>query len=206
MGFYYLLGFKAPFAYIILATLIGGAVRGGRICIIPRVVYLIFSLIFGAFIFEYLFFGFSLTGDYLIRRVLSIPPYVISAYFDFMGAGSSFHWSVAEGVNRSEPITFLVGESFLGFPGLNANTNTFIYQLAAGGVPLYALTIMLVVSVFAMLDAVYAGKKNPALLYLGSLYAVLLTEQAATTALVSSGVGLLIVLNAMSQPARKPSP
>jgi hypothetical protein len=202
VGFYYLLGLKAPFLYVALAFLIGIAVRFSKMATVPWIIYFILSLVFMAFFIEYNQSGFSVTGDYLIRRALGVPPYIISAYFEFIELDSMSHWSLIEGICRSESIAFLVGESFLGFPGMNANTNTFIYQLAAGGLPLYMLTIVLVVFVFALLDAIYAYKKDPVFLYLGSLYAVLLTEQAATTALVSSGVGVLIVLNIMSKSAR----
>ena len=66
-------------------------------------------------------------------------------------------------------------------------------------------------AVFAVLDGVYASKANPVLLYVGFAYAILLPEQAATTALLSSGVGALVALGVFSRsitlpPTCKPAP
>lgn len=194
LAFFYLLGLKAPLLFIAVASVIGYSTRMGKVHAMVRTIYILMFGAFVLFLVEYLLFGYSLVGDYFIRRAFSVPAWLSSAYFEFMASGSTTAWLPLQGINSPEPITFLVGEGFLGFPGLNANTNAFIYQLAAGGIPMYALTILLVACVFALLDATYACRRNPALVYLGFSYAILLTEQAATTALVSSGIGMLVLL------------
>ena len=68
---------------------------------------------------------------------------------------------------------------------------------------MYALAILLVGCVFALLDATYACRRNPELLFCGFSYAILLNAQAATTALVSSGIGFLVILVIFSGPARE---
>lgn len=198
VGFFYLLGLKAPLLFIVLAFIIGYAVRKRQVDMAIFAIYALALAAFILFVTEYLLFGFSLVGEYFIRRVFSIPPYFISAYFEFMAGAVTTGWSPMEGVIATESITFLVGESFLRMPKLNANTNTFIYQLASGGIPMYALTVGLVAAVFAVLDSAYKSRNNAALMYLGFVYSILLAEQAATTALVSSGMGLLILLNVFS--------
>ena len=198
VGFFYLLGLKAPLLFIILALIIGYGVRKRQMDAAIVVIYGVALVAFLLFLVEYSLFGFSLVGEYFIRRVFSVPPFFISAYFEFMSAAVATGWSPLEGVIAVESITFLVGESFLGMPDLNANTNTFIYQLASGGIPMYVLTVGLVAAVFAVLDSAFKCRNNAALMYLGFVYAILLAEQAATTALVSSGIGLLIVLNLFS--------
>lgn len=204
LGYFYLLGLKAPILFIALAFMIGRVARLGKIHHLVRYMYFLLLGVIAIFFIEYLFFGFSLTGDYLIRRAFSVPPFIASAYFEFMSSNSTVPWTSIEGADTAEPITFVIGEWFLGFPGLNANTNAFLYQLAAGGIPMYALTTVLVASVFAILDSAYATKGEPALLYLGFSYSILITEQAATTAIVSSGLGLLILLTIFSRGASGP--
>lgn len=193
-AFFYLLGLKAPLLFIAVASVIGYSARIEKVHGMVRNIYILMLGAFVLFLFEYLLFGYSLIGDYFIRRAFSVPAWLSSAYFEFMASGSTPAWLPLQGISSTEPITFLVGEGFLGFPGLNANTNAFIYQLAAGGIPTYVLTILLVTFVFALLDATYKCKQNPTLVYLGFSYAILLTEQAATTALVSSGIGMLVIL------------
>lgn len=191
-AFFYILGLKAPILLIAVASVIGYFARTGRIHKMTKIVYILLFCVFILFLLEFVFFGYSLVGDYFIRRALSVPPWVISAYFEFMSSSSS-SWSLLFGVSSDQSITFIVGEDFLGFPGLNANTNSFIHQLAAGGIPMYALTILLVACVFLLLDATYECRRNPAMQYIGFSFAILLTEQAATTALVSSGIGALVI-------------
>lgn len=198
LTFFYLLGLKAPLLYIVVALVIGYSARRGKVYTMVKTIYLLLLTAFIVFLFECLLFDYSFVGDYFIRRALSVPAWVSSAYFEFMTSGTVTPWHPLHGVELSKPITFLVGENFLGFPGMNANTNAFVYQLVGSGVPMYLATILLVACVFALLDAAYAYRRNPALIYVGFSYAILLTEQAATTALVSSGIGMLVILTVFS--------
>jgi hypothetical protein len=198
VSFFYLLGLKAPLLFIVLAYIVGYAVRKRQVDGAIVTIYALVLAAFVLFVVEYMLFEFSLVAEYFIRRAFAIPPFFIAAYFEFMSSEVATGWSMMDGVITVESITFLVGESFLGMPDLNANTNTFIYQLAAGGVPMYVLTVGLVAVVFAVLDSAYKCRRNAALMYLGFVYAILLAEQAATTALLSSGMGLLILLNVLS--------
>ncbi|WP_312301295.1 hypothetical protein [Stutzerimonas nitrititolerans] len=193
-AFFYLLGMKAPILFVGVALIIGYSVRRGKVHKMVRTIYVLMLVTFILFLFEYVIFGYSLIADYFIRRAFSVPAWLSSAYFEFMSSETTTAWLPLHGISSAEPITFLVGERFLGFPGLNANTNAFIYQLAAGGIPMYVLTVLLVAFIFSLLDAAYKCRGNPALVYLGFSYAILLTEQAATTALVSSGIGILVIL------------
>jgi len=201
--FFYLFGLKAPLLFIAVALVIGYLVRKEKVHTMARVIYVLMFGVFVLFLIEYLLFDYSLVGDYFIRRVFSVPVWVSSAYFEFMASDSTTGWLPLQGVSSTDPITFLVGEWFLGFPGLNANTNAFIYQLAAGGISMYFLTILLVIFVFVLLNATYKCKRNPTLVYLGFSYAILLTEQAATTALVSSGIGILVIFVVFSGAGEK---
>lgn len=201
--YFYILGLKAPLFYIILAFVIGRVAFSELINWLAIVIYIIILGSIAVFAIEYMFFDYSLVADYLLRRAFSVPPYVVSAYFEFMN--SDVDWELMGGADQGQPITFVIGERVLGSPETNANTNAFLYQLGAGGIPMYVLTILLVALVFAILDSAYANKRTPVLLYLAFSYSILIVEQAATTALASSGLGVLMVLAVLSSPADLPA-
>lgn len=196
---YYFYGVKTPILIVCVALIIGQGVRTKRIHGFVRLIRNLLACVIVFALIEHFVFGYSFVGDYFVRRALTVPPYIVSAFFEFMDSSQSDIWSAFSGAQTSEPITFVVGEVFLDSPGLNANTNAFLYQLAANGIFSYLATIILVAFVFNILNSAYAAKRQPAMLYLGFLYAILLTEQAATTALVSSGVGFLIILLVFSE-------
>lgn len=114
-------------------------------------------------------------------------------FFEFMSSDHT-SWTLLGGAIEDKPISLLVGENFLGMEGLNANTNAFVYSLGAGGLPYYFLTIVMVGVVFLILDSAFLLKNNPSFICLGFSYAILVVEQAATTALLSSGIGMLMAL------------
>ncbi|MCB5363231.1 hypothetical protein H0484_05605 [Pusillimonas sp. CC-YST705] len=195
VAYYYVIGLKLPVVFVLLSFLLGYAGRRGRLRDIGMLICGLLLALFLVFLFEYLIFGFSYVGDYFFRRAYGVSAFMMAVYFDFVSAsGASMGWSMLNGIEASQPVSFVIGEQVLGDPGLNANTNSLLHALADGGVLAYAATVLLVIVVFLILDSAYKSKGNPVLLYLGFLYAILLTEQAATIALISSGVGVLILL------------
>lgn len=202
-AFFYVLGLKAPIFYIVLAYSIGFAARSGRIRSFVLVVFCLLWLALLAAFVEFSVFDYSYVADYFLRRVFAVPAFLMSTYFEFMFHDPFSAWLPASGLRTQDGITFFIGESYLGLKGANANTDAFLYALAAGGVPLYLLTILLVTAVFVFLDATFRSNRNAAYLFVGFLYAILLVEQAATTALVSSGVGALIVLVSLTGRGRQ---
>lgn len=204
LSYYFLLGLKAPLLYALLAAAVGHAVRANRLHQVGGVVLGCLLGIFAVFMIEHVLFDYSYAGDYFIRRALSVPPHLITGYFDLIDSPPGMFWTPwtpSQGIGLDGGnITFIVGEwMFPMWGGTNANTNTFVQQLAAGGIPLYFATIMLVACVFSGLDSVFASKGNPVLLYVGFSYAILLPEQMATTALLSSGVGALVALGVFTR-------
>lgn len=198
-GFFYVIGLKAPLAYILSAYIVGHGARKGRIQRIDFLLIILLNLLLLASVVEMFIFDFSYIADYIIRRVFAVPPYIMSAYFDFIDQTMEAGWSAVDGITSDIPVPFIVGEQFLMTPGLNANTNTFVYQLANGGIIGYLVTVALIVCIFMVIDSIYRHGKSAAFLYLGFSYSLLLTEQAATTALVSSGIGVLLILLALGK-------
>jgi hypothetical protein len=107
-------------------------------------------------------------------------------------------WSPMSGIKSDLGATFLIGLLFEGNMNANVNTNAFTIALANGGYPLYFATTVLVGSFMKLLDALYEANGNAGYMYLSFIYSFLLVEQSATTALVSSGVALLLVLVMLS--------
>ena len=198
--FFYLIGVKAPLLYILMSSVLGLLVRWKltkhffTLFITGVLIILIFSLV------EIICFDYSYVADYLVRRAFTVPPYIVSAFFDFMWEHGMGQWSLFFGVNSTLPVTFVVGEQFLGMPNLNANTNAFVYALGGGGIKLFYFTVVLVCLVFSMLDIKFQKINNPIILYTALLYSVLILEQSATTALVSSGLGILVILAIFLKP------
>lgn len=198
-AFYYVIGLKAPIFYVGLAYLVGYAIRMGAVGRFVAVVLgLLWLALLAAFV-EYVASGYSFVADYFLRRVFAVPSYLMAAYFEFMFQDPFSGWRPEVGFRAAEGITYFVGETYLGVPGANANTNAFLYQLAGGGLPGYLVTTLLVSCVFAYLDAVHRASRNAGFVFLGFLYAILLVEQAATTALASSGIGGLILLVSLTR-------
>ena len=191
ISFFYLLGVKAPLFLIALSSYLGVIIRKKKSGnFFTHVAYAMLSVLFLA-LFEIFLFNYFYIAGYFIRRVFTVPPYNISAFFDFMKQANTTQWTPMLGINSTEPATFFIGEHFLNMDGLNANTNAFIYALGSGGTPLYLGIIILVCLKLTILDLKYRKTNNPILIFTAFLYSILILEQSATTALVTSGLGIL---------------
>ena len=192
--FFFSIGVKAPLAFAGLAYFVGLGVRYGRLTIFFDAVVFLTILLFLGFAIEFSLYQYSEIAEYFFRRVFTIPGFDMQHYMELMFKSGDALWSPWFGVNSDLSPTFLVGAIFFGNVQWNVNTNAFIYALAAGGVPGYLVTIGLVGGFLKLLDSLYAASGNAGYLYLGFLYSILVAEQAATTALASSGVALLFIL------------
>lgn len=195
--FYFTLGVKAHVLMIGLGFLLGRNMRLGRLSSMHTQMGLLVMLLFLIFFIEYIFFEYSYVGDYLLRRLFSIPPFLLSAYFDLV-VNPLQGWKFWFGVDAPDGVTYLVGDLYLNDPDANANTNGFIHRLAGNGAPMYVAAIILVGLVFKVIDSCHALKRNGVFMGIGFIFGVLLVEQGATTALLSSGVGLLLLLFLLS--------
>ena len=196
--FFYSIGVKAPTAFAALAFLIGVGVRTGNLSILFNMILLATVLLFVGFVVEYSMNGYSEIAEYFFRRVYIIPGFDVQRYMELIFDRGASLWSPVSGIQSDLGVTYLVGATFFGSDQANVNTNAFTYALAAGGYVGYAAIVLGVAAFFKLLDALFEGSGNVAYLYIGFLYAILLAEQAATTAFVSSGVGLLFFLVVLS--------
>lgn len=191
LSFFYSIGVKAPMAMVGLSFVAGMLARGGGIGRIFMSIVYICAFLFVIFAVEFFINGYSEVAEYFFRRIFVVPGFIVQYYMKFMFDSGGILWSAWDGVNDATPITLVIGDEFLGSIEANANTNAFIYALADGGYPIYFVIVALVLAFFKVLDALYDRTGNAGYLYIGFLYTLLVAEQAATTAVLSSGVALL---------------
>lgn len=189
LGFFYIYGVKAPLMYMgfagVFSYSLGGDGDGRRFYGLAG--YLLLGCLAVAWL-EFLLFDYSYVEDYLIRRLFYVASYLVGAYFELINS-DAFSWISGLLVPTSKSISMYVGEDFLGLPDDNANTNTFLYFLAQYGIFGYIFVILLVGFVLSFLNSLRF--RNKIFILISIMYSVLLLEQSATTALVSSGIGLL---------------
>jgi hypothetical protein len=190
IGFYYIYGVKAPLIYMFFA---GGFAyflrrRGGEIKFFNIIYYMFLSMFVLAWV-EFWLFGYSYVEDYLIRRIFYVGSYLVGAYLQVI-SGTDF--SFATGLLVSKSASMYVGEDFLGLSGLNANTNAFLYLLLQYGLGGYLCAITLVGVVLVYLNSLCL--RSEVFVFISLMFGVLVLEQSVTTTLLSSGIGVLLVL------------
>ena len=189
---FFYLGLKAPFLYVIVGAGFGrlGGETGFRG--MDRLFICVVLIAFAISFVEIGVDGYSYFADYIIRRAFTVPPFLVSAYMELF-FHSSGHWDIEQGLLSNQQVSLFIGE-YLGDPTLNANTNTFIYAFGSFGLYGYMLDIALVCVVFWFIDHLYLQRRDPALVWTGFLFSLLLVEQSSKTVLVSSGIALCLVL------------
>lgn len=193
--FYYIYGVKAPLFYIFLSYLLGVFVTFHNIKSFTRFLFTGFIVLVLLASLELLITGYSYFEDYIIRRVFFVISYLNGAYFELFNSADFPVWT---GLPEIKSASMHVGEVYLGRPGLNANTNTFLYFLIQKGIVGYVLISILVGLIFSFFDVL--SRTNPLFIFLAFIYALLILEQSATTALVSSGISLVVALFFFSSP------
>ena len=113
-----------------------------------------------------------------------------SYFIDLFFHNSSF-MNYLFGTHHEKPITFIVGEIYYNSQTANINTNAFFYALLENGIFGYALSLFAISSFFMLLDVFYEKYKIREFLAIATIYSLLLSEQAYTTAFISSGVGFV---------------
>jgi len=199
--FYWLLGVKAPVMYVLMGYSIGLLVRLNNLKYLTK--YFILSIIGSYFIVlvEWSFSdNHSVIADFGFRRLFPVQAEVQGFYLDFLMGDTPSVWSWLIGISdQSFQATYFVGEKYFGNPDTNANTNAFLYAFAANGFLGYFFSILFVSTFLVGLDRLYRSTQNPTYLLIGFIYGILVTEQAFSTAMVTSGVGLLFLLTLLEK-------
>jgi hypothetical protein len=200
--FYWLIGVKAPFAYVLAASAMGLMIRSGKLKYIGHFFLLAVVLAALVVVGEWLLISkYSYVADYFFRRLFPIQALDQSYYLQFLFSDKPVEWSWI--VGSSDPSfqpSYFIGEHFGGNPQSNSNTNAFLASLMSGGAWGYAVAVAFIVVVLSLYDRLWTASKNPAYLFLGYMYSALLIEQAYSVAMVSSGVMLLTLLVMLEKP------
>jgi hypothetical protein len=193
--FFWLLGVKATFLYLVVAYTVGWLLLNGRLHRLPYYILSAMVFLFVIFLVEYWASGYSFVADYFSRRLFSVGVQLQGYYLDLIINNPPLHWNFFTGSdNPSFAVTFYVGDYYVGNPLTNASTNAFLYAFGQKGLFGYMLAVIVVPSVFLLFDRIYRTHQNPICMVAGFTFATLILEQAYTTALLSSGVGFIFVL------------
>lgn len=199
--FYWLLGVKAPVVYVLMGYLIGLlARRNSLLYLIKYFILIIIGLYFIVLVEWWLFDNYSVVADFGFRRLFPVQAEVQGFYLDFLMSDAPSTWSWLIGIpDPSFEVTYYVGEKYFGNSISNVNTHAFLYAFSANGFLGYLFSITFVSTFLVGLDRLYRSTQNPTYLLIGFIYGALVTEQAFSTAMVSSGVGLLFLLTLLEK-------
>ena len=199
--FYWLLGVKAPVMYVLMGYSVGLLARRNNLpYLIKYFILIIIGLYFIVLVEWSLFDNYSIVADFGFRRLFPVQAEVQGYYLDFLMSDAPSAWSWLIGIpDQSFQVTYYVGEKYFGNSSSNVNTNAFLYAFSANGFLGYFFSVIFVSTFLVGLDRLYRSTQNPTYLLIGFVYGALVTEQAFSTAMVSSGVGLLFLLTLLEK-------
>lgn len=192
---FFLLGLKAPAINLTALTAIGFcfrilALRRNMVPVGLLAVLSVYTISLVLFYFQ----NDTFLADYLVRRISMVQPQVQSYYFDFWMHPERVAAGLAHAPVVFSDITYAIGFLYLHNPASNADTNAMMYALASGGVISYVLCICGVSFILSVVDAMARKTDRPEFFGLAALFSILVSEQAWTTVLATSGIALCLVL------------
>ena len=199
--FYWLLGVKAPIIYVLLSYLLGLSAKKGWLPYFVKYFLIgIIGLYFLVLAEWWLFDDYSIIADYGFRRLFPVQAEVQGFYLDFLMGDTPANWNWFFGVlDQSFQATYYIGEKYMGNSIINVNTNAFLYAFVANGLLGYFFAVFFISIILVAFDRLYRSTRNPSYLLLGFIYGLLVIEQAFSTAMISSGVGLLFLLTLLEK-------
>lgn len=198
--FFWILGIKTPLALVFVSFLLAYLLRKNKLRYFTSYLLVTIILFFIFVVIEwYINDGFSLVAEFFFRRVFVLQAQLMGCYFDFINSYKNFNWNYIFGSwDKSFLVTYHIGYEYFGSLNANANTNAFIYALASKGLMSYTMSVFFVSFFFSLLNKLYLGTNNPSYIFIGFLYGYLIIEQSFTTALASSGVGILFLFSILA--------
>jgi len=195
MMMFFLLGLKSPAINFVALAGLGFCFRypGLRRNLVPITLATILVVYAGALL-AFLRSGDTFLADYLVRRISMVQPQVQSYYFDYWMNRDSAAALIAAANQSFSDTTFEIGYLYLHNPLTNANTNGFIYALARGGFASYVISMLGVALILAAIDALAEKTRGFELFAVAALFSILVSEQAWTTVLMTSGIALCLAL------------
>lgn len=192
---YWLLATKSPFLSITLLMLLGyvlsrRTVKNFAVWLVSGLaVVMLFALV------ELWVYDLSILTDYGIRRIALVNAN-IQAYFIHAMGHQGWDTVMLSGLSFasfSSP-EFFVGSAYMGNELTNANTNGYLHQMAMGGVAGYLMIVIFTGAFTFTLDFLFLRYCRAEYFAIAAMAAMLLIEQAFMTIMLSSGIGLCIIL------------
>lgn len=194
---FWMFGMKSSFLVIALLAILGWLVGRGKVAWFPEVLIGGLVTLLAIALVERRLNEVSLLGEFVIRRAVLVAS-LIQAYFvdALVGGSGGAGWALLRGIDSRGFATpeYLIGSRYFGNELTNANASAYLHQAAATGVAGYLAVVAGVGVLLAGLDLWYEKTRRTDGFAIGAILGVLLLEQAFTTALVSSGVMLCILL------------
>ncbi|MBD2792783.1 hypothetical protein [Xenorhabdus szentirmaii] len=188
---FWFLGLKSPFLYIIAMMFFAFYLKKRKLNNLPSLIIKTLLYISILSLMELSIFGYSYIADYFIRRLFFVSSLVQNYYLYEISNLNDFFY----GLNNNElGVTYYIGDKYFHNPSINANTNTFLYFFLKNGFIGYIINVLFIVLIFIYLDLLWLKTNKVELISLSMLFSLLLTEQAFTTVLISSGILLLIII------------
>lgn len=192
---FWLVASKAPLLFVILLAALGYLVRTGRVVHFARWLVLTLAVAIGVSTLELWAFDLSLIAEFVIRRMVLVSSTIQVYFFDAL-ARDGLLSLLSGGLSTSGYATpeYFIGATYMGNEATNANTSAYLHQLAVGGLLSYLAVAFGTALFTGALDLRFVRGRHTDGFALAALIGVLLVEQAFTTALVSSGVLLCLLL------------
>ncbi|MBP5988446.1 MAG: hypothetical protein KA766_00335 [Piscinibacter sp.] len=192
---FWLLGLKSPFVAVAFLASLGLAVSRGWVAMFPRFVCMVVLAMMAISIVELLVFDVSLIAEFVVRRVVLVTSMIQVYFVDAWSGGSGrMAWMTGIDYGGYTTVEYFIGATYIGNELTNANTNAFTRELAAGGVLGFLLVSGANAALVAYLDHLSHRLHRFDAYAISAILALLLVEQSFTTALVSSGVLLCLLL------------
>jgi len=184
-------GIKGHLAYTVFALFLGIIWSAGAWQRIYKYLFFGVTLFYTLILYE----GFpSVLAEFVFRRIFVVPGVGVGAHFELLNYEYANKFSTLFGLDSDVPVTYLVGNAIYGFESNNANTIGFVLDYGSGGLWRYFIAVAIASTYFFVLNSVYARTGNPLSLVAGFLFAVIMIEQSVFTAMLSSGMAVLLLI------------
>lgn len=192
---FWLVATKAPLLFVILLATLGYLVRTGRVVHFARWLVLTLAVAMGVAILELWIFDLSLIAEFVIRRMILVSSTIQVYFFDAL-ARDGLLTLLFNGLSIADYASpeYFIGDNYMGSEATNANTNAYLHQIANSGVFSYFAVAFGTALLTGAFDLRFDNGRHADGFGLAALLGFLLVEQAFTTALVSSGVLLCLLL------------
>ncbi len=142
--------------------------------------------------------------DMLTRRILAVPAFLAGCYFDFFSQSANLHYSDVTLINKlvtnpyGASAGFIIGETHLGTPGMNANAGIWpngYAQTGLLGIFVYSLIAAIILRFYHHHWIRHRNPLVPAAIIISSFVWV---ESSIPTSISTAGLGFWLLILSMN--------